>query len=304
MDPSALLRPLDAANNGDFGRGAWTQGGRRHPPGRCGRSSSSALRLDGDLVFQFVLEDEITGNGSLACLEAGHIADAAIIVDGTRPDRAIDRHAGNMEFHVALKGRPASVSVSHMGANAAEMLSRMLLDLRNAFFRLNDKRQAPWTEFPSPYQLVIHGLNADAPRFCVPVDASARCFTTFPPPDTIASVRRFLEEESVKGAQANGYPHAPVFVWEGFAAEPVSCASAELAALWSQRSGRASRDPGRAHRSVHWNIRHAPLRQARHTRSSLRPGPRLQPAPRRRAFPARRPAADDAGLPPHGDRVV
>ena len=53
------------------------------------------LRFDGDLLFHFVLEDEITGNGSLMCLEAGHTADAAIILDGTRPDRAIEQHAGD-----------------------------------------------------------------------------------------------------------------------------------------------------------------------------------------------------------------
>ena len=215
---------VDAASNAIFGRGAMDdKAGVAICLGLMRTLAERRLTLDGDLVFHFVLEDETTGNGSLACLEAGHIADAAIIVDGTRPDRAIDRHAGSMEFHVALKGRPASVSVSHMGANAAEMLSRMLLDLRDAFFRLNDKRRAPWTEFPSPYQLVIHGLNADAPRFCVPVDASARCFVTFPPPDTIESVRRFLEEESAKRAQASGFPHAPVFAWEGFAAEPARC---------------------------------------------------------------------------------
>src|SRR2546430_4849353 len=151
------------------------------------------LQFDGDLVFQFVLDDEITGNGSLMCLAAGHGADAAIILDGTRPDRAIDQHAGNMEFHITLKGRPASVSVSHLGANAAEMLSRTLLHLRDAFHRLNEGRQPPWTEFPSPNQLVIHGMSADAPRFSVPVAASARCFVTFAPPGTIESTRALLE---------------------------------------------------------------------------------------------------------------
>ena len=243
-DPGEWTRPpfsghIDAGTNAIFGRGAMDdKAGVAICLGLMRTLVEQRLRLDGDLVFQFVLEDEITGNGSLACLEAGHVADAAMVLDGTRPDRAIDSHAGNMEFHVALKGRPASVSVSHVGANAAELLSRTLLDLRDAFLRLNDRRRPPWTEFPSPYQLVIHGLNADAPRFCVPVDASARCFVTFPPPDTIESVRRFFEQESGRQAQANGYPQAPVFAWEGFAAEPVSCASAELRALVADAAAR------------------------------------------------------------------
>ena len=236
-DPSEWAHPpfsghIDPGSNAIFGRGAMDdKAGVVICLGLMRALIEQGVKLGGDLVFQFVLEDEITGNGSLACLEAGHIADAAVIVDGTRPDRGIDQHAGNMEFHIASKGRPASVSVSHLGANAAEMLSRTLLHLRDAVFGLNADRQAPWTEFPSPYQLVIHGLNADAPRFCVPAEASARCFVTFPPPDTIESIRRFLETEGRKYAQANGYSHAPVFTWNGFAAEPVSSASEPLRAL-------------------------------------------------------------------------
>jgi acetylornithine deacetylase/succinyl-diaminopimelate desuccinylase-like protein len=103
-------------------------------------------------------------------------------------------------------------------------LLRSLLHLREAFHRLNSTRAAPWTQFPSPYQFVVHGMQADAPRFCVPVDASARCFVTFVPPTTIADVRTFLEAESSLHANSNDYPHEPVFAWNGFAAEPVACA--------------------------------------------------------------------------------
>jgi acetylornithine deacetylase len=230
---------IDPRTNAIYGRGAMDdKAGAAICLGLMRVIREQRLQLDGDLVFHFVLEDEITGNGSLACLEAGHIADAAIILDGTRPDRAIDQHAGNMEFHVALKGKPTSVSVSHLGANAAELLSRTLLNLREAFFALNAARQPPWTEFPSPYQLVIQAIDADSQRFCVPVEASARCHVTFPPPDTLDSVRAFLEAESRRHARASGYPHLPVFTWEGFATEPVSCASEELRALVRATAGR------------------------------------------------------------------
>jgi acetylornithine deacetylase len=223
---------IDRKTNVIFGRGAMDdKAGVAICLGLIRVIAEKGLRFEGDLIFQFVLEDEITGNGSLACLEAGHVADAAIIVDGTRPDRAIDQHAGNMEFQIRLKGRPASVSVSHLGANAAEMLSRTLLHLQNVVHRLNDSREPPWTEFPSPYQFVIHGMQADAPRFSVPVAAGARCFVTFAPPTTIAQMRSRLEDESRGHADANQYPHLPTFDWDGFAAEPVSCASEDLRAL-------------------------------------------------------------------------
>jgi acetylornithine deacetylase len=223
---------IDAETNTIFGRGAMDdKAGVAICLGLMRVIVEQRLQFNGDLLFQFVLEDEITGNGSLACIEEGHVGDAALILDGTRPDRAIDQHAGNMEFRLVLRGRAASVSVSHLGVNAAELLSHMVQHLRVSFQRLNDARQPPWTEFPSPFQFVVHGMHVDAPRFSLPVEATARCFVTFPPPATIDSVRALLETAGREYAQAKGHPHPPAFEWNGFAAEPVIGASTELRAL-------------------------------------------------------------------------
>jgi acetylornithine deacetylase len=224
---------IDAETNTIFGRGAMDdKAGVAICLGLIGVIVAQRLQFDGDLMFQFVLEDEITGNGSLACLEAGHVGDAALILDGTRPDRAIDQHAGNMEFRMELRGRAASVSVSHLGANAAELLSHLVQHLRDSFQRLNDARQPPWTEFPSPFQFVLHEIHAEAPRFSLPVEATARCFVTFPPPATIDSVRAWLEAQAREYARMKNYPHLPAFAWDGFAAGPVNGgATTELRAL-------------------------------------------------------------------------
>src|SRR5262245_12236948 len=106
------------------------------------------LRPAGDVVFHYVLEDETTGNGTLLCLDVGHTAAAALIIDGTRKDKAVSQHAGNVQFEVLVKGRPASVSVSHLGVNAAELLARLVVRLRDAVFALNEGRREPWTRFP------------------------------------------------------------------------------------------------------------------------------------------------------------
>ena len=197
------------------------------------------LRFAGDLIFQFVLDDEITGNGTLACLEAGHVGDAAFIVDGTRLDRAIDRQTGSLEFDILFKGRPASVSVSHMGVNAAEVMSRVLLQLREDFFALNAARQPPWTQFPSPYQFVIHAVQADARRFTVPDEARARCFVTFPPPDTLAGMREYFEDKCGKLATAMKLETTPEIHWNGFSAEPTSFRTDELQALLQNTASKA-----------------------------------------------------------------
>jgi len=179
------------------------------------------LELSGDLIFQFVIEDETTGNGSLLCLHDDHTADAAFIIDGSRMDKAINEHAGVMEFSLSLRGKPVSVSVSHIGINAAEVLSALTMYLKEEIFALNKKRKKPWTIFPSPYQLVLHKFHSDGRQFTVPDFASAQCDLIFPPPHSLSSMREFLTEKAIAFAEKNKLPYAAEFDWDGFAVEPV-----------------------------------------------------------------------------------
>lgn len=190
----------------------------------------ATVPLVGDIVFQFVLEDETTGNGSLLCLAAGHGADAAVIIDGTRPDRAIDRHAGQLQVGVSVIGRPASVSVSHLGLNAADLLARLMTRLADAVAALNAGRVEPWTRFPSPFQLVTQRLASEGAPLTVPEAATATCYVTFPPPWTIGEMRAFLEQETRLFARERGLPTVPALSYS-FSVEPVASDAAALGAL-------------------------------------------------------------------------
>ena len=192
--------------------------------------SQGPIRPAGNVVFHYVLEDETTGNGTLLCLDAGHGADAALILDGTRRDKAVHEHAGNMEFELRLAGQPASVAVSHVGINAAEMAARLLLRLRDGVFALNADRMPPWTRFPSPFQFVIHKFMSVGALKTVPAEAWAQCYLTFPPPYTLAATRTFLEEAAEQFAREQSLPTAPAFNWDGFATEPVRSATNEFEA--------------------------------------------------------------------------
>lgn len=187
------------------------------------------IRLRGDVIFHYVLENETTGNGSLLCLEAGHRADAAAIIDGTRPDRLIDEHAGQLQFELFVKGRPASVAVSHMGRNAAELMARLVLELRDVVHALNDARTPPWTQFPSPFQLSVQRVHSEGAQLTVPHEAFAQCYVTFAPPFTLAGMRDVIAQ-TVRRFDARFELETPVSVlWSGLAAEPVRSDARELA---------------------------------------------------------------------------
>jgi acetylornithine deacetylase len=186
------------------------------------------VRLNGDVIFHFVLEDETTGNGTLLCIEAGHVGDAALIIDGTRPTRAIDEHAGMLHLKISVRGRPASVSVAHTGINAAEVLMGLLRHLQDAVRQLNETRVEPWTEFPSPYQFVTQVLQSDSDRLTLPERADARVCVTFPPPYTLDRMDRFLLEQVDAYTDACSLPERPVLDRMGLAVEPTRSDAAAL----------------------------------------------------------------------------
>jgi acetylornithine deacetylase len=181
------------------------------------------VRLRGDVVFHYVLENETTGNGSLLCLADGHTADAVAIIDGTRLDRLINEHAGQLQFELAVRGRPASVAVSHLGCNAAELMARLVLALRDTVHELNDRRTEPWKRFPSPFQLCVQRIHSEGTQLTVPDRATAQCYVTFAPPFALSDIQTLITQtvcdfESRLGA---GAPPSPVTVtWSGLAAEP------------------------------------------------------------------------------------
>ena len=190
--------------------------------------------LQGDVLFQFVLEDETGGNGTLLCVESGQVADAAVIIDGTRSDRAIVQHAGTARFGITLQGTPVSISVSHLGVNPAAALARLIDALSARFAALNTRNAAPWTSFPSPYQMVLHAYESIGTEFTIPEFAHADVYITFPPPSTLLEMRTFIETEAQKLAEEWRLPHQPAFTWDDFGVDPCTTPSEGLVAEMAQ----------------------------------------------------------------------
>jgi acetylornithine deacetylase/succinyl-diaminopimelate desuccinylase-like protein len=148
---------------------------------------------------------------------------------------------------ISVKGRPASVSVSHIGINAAEMLASLLLEMRQAIFARNASNEAPWTRFPSPNQFVVQSLQAQGAPLTVPAAATAKAYMTFTPPAGLADIRALLEAVAEDFARKNGLPEAPALDWSGFAAEPVTSPAKEITAAINaaaRRQGMAKIDFG------------------------------------------------------------
>ncbi len=153
----------------------------------------AGVKLRGDLVAQIVVEDEATGNGTLACLARGHHTDAAIIVDGTWPERFIVSHMGQLWFRVELEGRSAPASVASRGANPIAAIGPVMRTLQR-FVDARNAATAAWGTNTSPVFINIGRTIGGAWEGAVPSGCALDGQFGFVLPDTPDTARAALTE--------------------------------------------------------------------------------------------------------------
>src|SRR5262249_6606962 len=104
--------------------------------------------LQGDLLVQSVIEDESTGNGSLACVARGHGGDGVIIVDGTWPERYIVSHMGHVTFRIRLEG--AAGHATSGGPNPLDAVGLVVDELRRFVAAKNASLSERWGTHERP----------------------------------------------------------------------------------------------------------------------------------------------------------
>jgi len=90
----------------------------------------SGIELDGDVVVESVLNEEIGGTGTLACVLRGYKADGAIIAEPTDLELHL-AHRGGRFFRISIKGKSAHVGFKQEGVSALEKGIKILESLKN-----------------------------------------------------------------------------------------------------------------------------------------------------------------------------
>ncbi|SDW18748.1 4-acetamidobutyryl-CoA deacetylase [Paenibacillus sp. CF384] len=80
---------------------------------------SLGITLQGDVIFQSVIEEESGGAGTLAMIVKGYKADAALIPEPTNM-RIFPKQQGSMWFRIVVKGRAAHGGTRYEGVSAIE----------------------------------------------------------------------------------------------------------------------------------------------------------------------------------------
>ncbi len=195
-------QPFSGHIEGDllYGRGAWDdKAGVVEILLIVEAFKQAGVKLGGDLVAQIVVEDEATGNGTLACLARGHHTDAAIIVDGTWPERFIVSHMGQLWFRIELEGRSAPASVASRGANPIAAIGPVMRTLQR-FVDERNAAAAAWGTNPSPVFINIGRTIGGAWEGAVPSGCALDGQFGFVLPDTPETARAALTEAITSAA--------------------------------------------------------------------------------------------------------
>ncbi len=146
--------PFSAERDGDwiYGRGAADM--------KCGLAAivgavrgirRLGLEPQGPVHLESVVEEECSGNGSVATIAAGYTADAAVIAEPYGAAITTSQ-VGVLWFHVLLRGVSVHAAEAGSGVNAIEKSYDVLSALRGLEAELN---VAP----PPPYDAIAHPIN-------------------------------------------------------------------------------------------------------------------------------------------------
>ena len=146
----------------------------------------------GPVTLQSVVEEECGGNGALACLLAGHTADAAVVVEPFGAAITTSQ-VGVVWFDVRVAGVPAHAADAAAGNNAIEAMVPVIRALRALEAELNEVRPPPYDAYPHPINLnvgVIHG--GDWPS-TVAGECRARFRLALYPGESVEGLRERIE---------------------------------------------------------------------------------------------------------------
>ena len=184
---------------------------------------SAGVTLRGSLELQSVIEEECSGHGTLALLEAGHRADAAIIPE-PMGQSLCTAHPGVLWCRIAVRGLGAHAERADAAVNAIEQIWPLIAGIRELEAEVNREavRHPAFAGLGHPLNYNLGTLHAGDWPSSVPESASMEIRFSYPPGETVAGARRRIEEHLRRVADRDPWLREmpPEITWFGFAAEP------------------------------------------------------------------------------------
>ncbi len=149
--------------------------------------------LRGEVLLETVIDEECSGNGALACLDAGFDADAVLIPEPFGPT-VLTHQVGVMWFKVMVEGTPGHVLATEAGANAIECCHPLMEALRELERDMNEEpHPAAYAHHPHPLNLNIGIIAGGDWPSTVPARAEFHGRLSFYPGTPFETVRKRVQ---------------------------------------------------------------------------------------------------------------
>lgn len=217
--------PFDATIEGDwlYGRGAADmKGGVAAMILAVEAVRAAGVGLCGDVILESVIEEECTGNGSLACVLRGLKADAAIIPEPHGLTACLAT-VGVIWFRVRTRGRASHVLAADTAINAIERMIPVITALRQLEMDLNlEKRHPFYQELPHPINLNIGIMRSGDWPSTVPSECVIECRLSCQPGGNVDKLQERVRETIRNISQTDKWfmENPPQIEFFGFRAEP------------------------------------------------------------------------------------
>lgn len=134
----------------------------------------AGMGLRGPVTLEAVIEEECTGNGALACRNAGFDAEAVLIPEPFGPT-ILTSQVGVTWFKVLLSGVPVHVLEAGSGVNAIEKCYPLFSALRRLEDKLNRTVHPAFINLEHPINLNIGIIKGGDWPSTVPAEAEFHC---------------------------------------------------------------------------------------------------------------------------------
>ncbi len=175
--------------------------------------------MDGPLGFLAVVEEENSGNGTLAAALAGVLADAVVVLEPTDLGLMLGG-VGVLWLRITVTGRSVHAEQAHLGTNAVDLATDLVQGLRRWQTTLGAEADDPvLATLPSPYNLNVGGVRAGDWTSSVPAVAVLDVRVGYPrswsATEAEARARAAIDEL----VDAGDYPVRPAVRLSGLRAE-------------------------------------------------------------------------------------
>lgn len=182
----------------------------------------AGLRLRGRLLVAPVVGEEDGGTGTLAAIERGHLADAAVIMEPTGM-RIATTHAGALNFRIRIKGLSAHACMRAEGVSAVDKLPSLLSALAELERRRTERYDHPlFARYGIPFPLSVGRVQAGDWPSSVPDWLEIEGRYGVAPGESLESARVEFEEALAELAQQDPWlvDNPPRLEWWGGQFEP------------------------------------------------------------------------------------